>query len=26
LWMTGSKARWGEMTRKASWQTGGGKP
>lgn len=26
LWMTGSKARWGEMTRKASWQTGGGNP
>ncbi len=24
LWMARSKARWGEMTRSASWQTGGG--
>ena len=24
LWMVRSKARWGEMTRSASWQTGGG--
>jgi len=25
LWMFRSKARWGEMKRSASWQTGGGK-